>query len=152
LERRRTNTTRWKSLAPILVLAALTSVGVGQVGWRRYLAIITDHSQVMGTVLRTDCSNQNDVVYSFPAHGGRQQGHDSWIGCRSLKGGDPIPVSFAASDPTNNIAGDGRGRFAKETITILAVSLLSSFIIVRALTGPRRKAEAETPSSDVTAR
>jgi hypothetical protein len=84
----------------------------------------------MGTVLKTNCKNNNDVSYSFSAQGSALEGRDSWIDCRALRPGDPLPISFSSRDPTQNMAGDGYARFLSETIAILLASVLGSIVVV----------------------
>jgi hypothetical protein len=94
------------------------------------MRIATHQASATGTVLKTDCRNNNDVSYTFPVQGSTQDGHDSWIGCRTLRPGDQLPISFSSRDPAQNMAGDGYARFLSETIAILLASVLGSIVVV----------------------
>jgi hypothetical protein len=111
------------------VLTVSTALGAAQYGWWRYMRIATHQANAMGTVLTTDCRNNNDVSYSFLAQGSTQEGRDSWIDCRKLRAGDQLPISFSSRDPTQNMAGDGFARFLSETIAILLASVLGSIVV-----------------------
>jgi hypothetical protein len=134
---RRTHTQRSPYIGLAVVLTVVSAIGVAQFGWWRYITIAGHHSTAMGTVLRTECGNRNNVSYSFPANGSDVAGKDSWMGCRSLRPGDKIPVAFSSLDPTQNIAGNGYARLAMETISILVASAAASLWI--AFTFLRRK-------------
>jgi hypothetical protein len=90
----------------------------------------------VGTVLRTNCKNNNDVSYSFAVQGSALEGRDSWTDCRSLQPGDHLPVSFSSRDPAENMAGDGFARFVSETISILIASVLGSIVVVVVFVNP----------------
>ena len=94
------------------------------------MAIATHQATAMGTVLKTNCKNNNEVAYSFPAQGSSQEGSDSWFDCRTLHPGDQLPISFSSRDPAQNMAGDGYARFLSETIAILLASVLGSIVVV----------------------
>jgi hypothetical protein len=126
---RKTHTQRGTYIGLAVVLTIVSAIGVAQFGWWRYITIAGHHSTAIGTVLRTECGNRNTVSYSFPANGSAQEGKDSWMGCRSLRPGDRIPVSFSSLDPTQNIAGNGYARLAIETLSILVASAAASLWI-----------------------
>lgn len=125
----RTSARRGHYIGLAAVLTVLTAIGGAQFGWWRYMAIASHQATATGTVLRTNCSNNNDVSYSFPVHGSAVLGRDSWIDCRSLKSGDTLPISFSSVDPAQNMAGDGYARFISETISILIASTLGSIVV-----------------------
>ena len=112
------------------VLTVATALGAAQYGWWRYMTIATHQATATGTVLKTNCKNNNDVSYSFSAQGNAQEGSDSWIDCRALHPGDQLPISFSSRDPAQNMAGDGYARFLSETIAILLASVLGSIVVV----------------------
>jgi hypothetical protein len=112
------------------VLTVATAIGAAQYGWWRYMTIAAHQGTAMGTVLRTNCKNNNDVSYSFSAQGSVREGSDSWTDCRTLRPGDQLPISFSLRDPTQNTAGDGYARFLSETISILLASVLGSIVVV----------------------
>ena len=97
----------------------------------------------MGTVLTTNCKNNNDVSYSFSALGRAMEGRDSWIDCRTLRPGDQLPISFSSRDPTQNMAGDGYARFLSETIAILLASVLGSIVVVLVFVYPFGKRKSQ---------
>ena len=112
------------------VLAVATALGAAQYGWWRYMTIATHQAAATGTVLKTNCRNNNEVFYSFSAQGSALEGRDNWIDCRSLRPGDRLPISFSSRDPSQNMAGDGHARFISETIAILIASVLGSIVVV----------------------
>jgi hypothetical protein len=118
------------------VLTLATALGAAQYGWWRYMTVATHQATATGTVLTTNCRNNNDVSYSFSAQGRVLEGRDSWIDCRSLVRGDPLPISFASNDPEQNMAGDAYGRFVSETISILLASILGSIVVVAVFVSP----------------
>ena len=136
-----TRTRRGSYIGLALVLTIGTALGAAQYGWWRYMTIAAHQAAAVGTVLRTNCSNNNDVSYSFPVDGSAVEGRDSWTDCRSLRRGDTLPVSFSSLDPAQNMAGDGFGRFVSETISILIASALGSIVVVVVFVYPfgRRK-------------
>jgi hypothetical protein len=124
------------------VLTIGTAIGAAQYGWWRYMSVAAHQAPALGTVLKTNCSNNNDVSYSFQAEGKVLQGRDNWIDCRSLKPGDRLPISFSSRDPAQNMAGDAYGRLAAETISILIASVLGSIVVAIVFVypfGKRRK-------------
>jgi hypothetical protein len=131
--------TRGRLIGLVIVLAIGTAIGGAQFGWWRYLAIASHQGTAVGTVLRTRCSNNNDVSYSFSVSGATQEGRDSWEGCRSLKPGDTIPVSFSLTDPTQNMAGDGHTRFITETISLVIASILGAIVVAVVFVYPLHK-------------
>jgi len=137
----RTRTLRASYIGMAVVLTVGTALGAAQYGWWRYMTIATHQGTAMGTVLRTNCKNNNDVSYSFTAQGSALEGRDSWIDCRNLRPGDQLPISFSSRDPTQNMAGDGYARFLSETISILLASVLGSIVVVVVFVYPfgRRK-------------
>ena len=100
------------------------------------MTIATHQATAMGTVLKIDCKNNNDVSYSFLAQGSAVEGRDSWIDCRTLRPGDQLPISFSSHDPAQNMAGDGYARFISETISILLASVLGSIVVVAVFVHP----------------
>ncbi|HXJ01581.1 MAG TPA: hypothetical protein VNH44_10180 [Micropepsaceae bacterium] len=118
---------RYIGLAAVLTIG--TAIGAAQYGWWRYMAVASHQATAVGTVLRTNCSNNNDVSYSFETQGRVVEGRDNWTDCRSLHRGDTLPVSFSSTDPTQNMAGDGYARLVSETISILIASILGSVIV-----------------------
>jgi hypothetical protein len=127
---KRTHTQRINYIGLVLVLTIGTAIGAAEYGWWRYMNIAAHQATVVGSVLRTNCKDNNDVFYSFSANGKALAGNDSWIDCRSLRPGDKLPVSFSSLDPTQNMAGDGFARFTSETISILIASILGSIVVV----------------------
>ena len=126
----RTQTRRGSYIGLAAVLTVSTALGAAQYGWWRYMTIATHQATAMGTVLKTNCKNNNDVSYSFLAQGSTQEGRDSWIDCRTLHPGDQLAISFSSRDPSQNMAGDGFARFLSETIAILLASVLGSIVVV----------------------
>ncbi|HMI94987.1 MAG TPA: hypothetical protein VK479_00645 [Micropepsaceae bacterium] len=126
----RTHTLRASYIGLAVVLTVATALGAAQYGWWRYMTIATHQGTAMGTVLRTNCKSNNDVSYSFAVQGNTLEGRDSWIGCRNLRPGDQLPISFSSRDPAQNMAGDGYARFLSETIAILLASVLGSIVVV----------------------
>jgi hypothetical protein len=121
------------------VLTVATAIGAAQYGWWRYMTVATHQATATGTVLSTNCKNNNDVSYSFSAQGQDLEGRDSWTDCRSLRPGDRLPISFSSLDPAQNMAGDGYARFVSETISILLASILGSIVVVAVFVSPLRK-------------
>ena len=126
----RIQTRRASYIGLALVLTVATALGAAQYGWWRYMTIAVHQGTAMGTVIRTNCGNNNDVTYSFSAQGNAVEGSDSWTDCRTLKRGDQLPISFSLRDPTQNTAGDGYARFISETISIALASVLGSIVVV----------------------
>ena len=93
------------------------------------MRIATHQATAMGTILKTNCKNNNEVSYSFSVQGSAQEGSDSWFDCRTLRAGDQLPISFSSRDPAQNMAGDGYARFLSETIAISLASLLGSILV-----------------------
>ena len=112
------------------MLTIATAIGAAQYGWWRYMTIAAHQAMSVGTVLKTNCRNNNDVSYSFSAEGAVHEGRDSWPDCRSLRPGDRLPVAFSSRDPSQNMMGDGFARFASETISIMLASILGSIVVV----------------------
>jgi hypothetical protein len=135
----RTHTKRASYIGLVVVLTIGTALGAAQYGWWRFMTIATHQAAVKGTVLRTNCRNNNDVSYSFSVGGRTLEGRDNWIDCRSLTAGDQLPISYASSDPSQNMAGDAYGRFVSETIAILLASILGSIVVVLVFVNPLRK-------------
>jgi hypothetical protein len=127
---KRTHTQRRSYIGLALVLTIATALGAAQYGWWRYMTIAAHQATALGTVLTTNCRNNNDVSYSFSAQGSVVEGSDSWTDCRSLRPGDQLPISFSSLDPAQNMAGDAYARFATETISILLASILGSIVVV----------------------
>ena len=125
------------------VLTVATALGAAQYGWWRYMTIATHQATATGTVLKTNCKNNNEVSYSFSALGRAQEGSDSWIDCRALREGDQLPISFSSRDPAQNMAGDGYARFLSETIAILLASVLGSIVVVVVFVYPFGKQRTE---------
>jgi hypothetical protein len=121
------------------VLTVATAIGAAQYGWWRYMTVAIHQAKATGTVLTTNCKNNNDVSYSFSARGKVLEGRDSWIDCRSLVRGDQLPISYASNDPEQNMAGDAYGRFVSETISILLASILGSIVVVAVFVSPLGK-------------
>ena len=113
-----------------MVLTIGTAIGAAQYGWWRYMIVAGHQAAAEGTVLKTNCSNNNDVSYTFSVEGKALEGRDSWIDCRSLRPGDHLAISFSSEDPTRNMAGDAYARLAAETISILIASILGSIVVV----------------------
>jgi hypothetical protein len=107
------------------------------------MTIATHQATAMGTVLKTDCRNNNDVSYSFSAQGSAMEGRDSWIDCRTLRPGDQLPISFSSRDPAQNMAGDGFARFLSETIAISLASVLGSIVVALVFVYPFGKQRTE---------
>jgi hypothetical protein len=126
------------------VLSVATALGAAQYGWWRYMTIATHQATAVGTVLKTDCRNNNEVSYSFPAQGSAQEGSDSWFDCRTLHPGDQLPISFSSRDPAQNMAGDGYARFLSETIAILLASVLGSIVVVVVFVYPFGKQKSQS--------
>jgi hypothetical protein len=103
------------------------------------MTIATHQATSMGTVLTTNCKNNNDVSYSFSALGRAMEGRDSWIDCKALRPGDRLQISFSSRDPNQNMAGDGYARFLSETIAISLASILGSIVVVVVFVYPSRK-------------
>jgi len=135
----RTPAQRRRYIGVAVVLTIGTAIGGAQFGWWRYMAIATHQATAVGTVLRTNCSNNNDVSYSFEAQGRIIEGRGNWTDCRSLYRGDTLPISFSSADPAQNMAGDAYARFVSETISILIASALGSIIIAIVFVQPFRK-------------
>src|SRR5258706_11598080 len=114
----RTHMLRASHIGLAVLLTVATAIGAAQYGWWRYMTIAAHQGTATGTVLRTNCRNNNDVSYSFSAQGSAMEGSDSWTDCRTLRPGDQLPISFSLRDPTQNTAGDGYARFFNETISI----------------------------------
>ena len=121
-----------------------TALGAAQYGWWRYMSVAAHQAGTQGTVLKTNCSNNNDVSYSFSVQGNAFEGRDNWTDCRSLRPGDPLPISFSLTDPTQNMVGDAQARLTSETISILIASILGSIVVVFVFVTPIRK----KPTSD----
>ncbi|HEY4265025.1 MAG TPA: hypothetical protein VGM72_06880 [Micropepsaceae bacterium] len=113
-----------------------TALGAAQYGWWRYMTIAAHQASATGTVLATNCRNNNDVSYSFSVQGKTLQGRDSWIDCKALYRGDTLPISFSSLDPAQNMAGDGYARFVSETISILLASVLGSIVVAAVFVYP----------------
>ncbi len=130
-----------------VVLTVATALGAAQYGWWRYMTIDTHQATAIGTVLKTDCKNNNEVSYSFSALGRAQEGSDSWMDCRTLREGDQLPISFSSRDPAQNMAGDGYARFLSETIAILLASVLGSIVVVVVFVYPfgKQKTKKQPP-------
>src|ERR1700694_2775225 len=122
------HTRRASTISLAVVLTVATALGAAQYGWWRYMTIAAHQATAMGTVLRTNCRNNNEVSYSFSAQGSALEGSDSWMDCRNLRPGDQLPISFSSRDPTQNMAGDGFARLLSETISILLASVLGSIV------------------------
>src|SRR6266550_849398 len=138
----KTHTRRASTIGLAVVLTVATAIGAAQYGWWRYMTIAAHQGMATGTVLRTNCRNNNDVSYSFSAHGSTVEGSDSWTDCRTLRPGDQLPISFSLRDPTQNTAGDGYARFISETISILLASVLGSIVVVAVFVYPFGKQES----------
>jgi hypothetical protein len=121
-----------------LVLTIGTALGAAQYGWWRYMTVARHQAAAQGTVIKTNCSNNNDVSYSFSVQGTAYEGRDNWTDCRALKPGDPLPISFSSADPTENMAGDAQARLTAETISILIASILGSIVVVFVFVTPSR--------------
>ena len=132
----RTHTRRGSIIGLAAVLTVSTALGAAQYGWWRYMTIAAHQTTAMGTVLKTNCKNNNEVAYSFSAQGSAQEGSDSWFDCRTLRPGDQLSISFSSRDPAQNMAGDGYARFLSETIAILLASLLGSIVVVAVFVYP----------------
>ena len=108
------------------------------------MSVAAHQTPATGTVLKTNCSNNNDVSYSFEAEGKVLEGRDNWIDCRSLRPGDHLPISFSSRNPTQNMAGDAQGRLTAETISILIASILGSIVVAIVFVFPfGRKAKSD---------
>lgn len=107
------------------------------------MTIATHQATAMGTVLGTNCKNNNEVSYSFSAQGSAREGSDSWLDCRTLHPGDPLPISFSSRDPAQNMAGDGFARFLSETIAISLASVLGSIAVAVVFFNPFGKQKTE---------
>ena len=132
----RMNTKCGSYIGLALVLTIGTALGAAQYGWWRYMTVAAHQAAAVGTVLKTNCGNNNDVSYSFSAQGKALEGRDSWTDCRSLRPGDHLPISFSSQDPTQNMAGDAHARFAGETISIVIASILGSIVVVTVFVYP----------------
>jgi len=130
-----TNRRRGSYIGLAVLLTVATAIGAAQYGWWRYLGIATHQATAEGTVLSTNCSNNNQVNYSFPAQGGALEGSDSWMGCRNLRPGDRLSISFSSRDPSQNMPGDAYASLIGETISILLASVLASIVIVAVFVG-----------------
>jgi hypothetical protein len=119
-----------------VLLTVATAIGAAQYGWWRYFGIAAHQAMAEGTVLTTNCGNNNQVTYSFPVQGSALEGSDSWMGCRNLRRGDRLPISFSSRDPTQNMPGDAYTTLIGETISILLASVLASIVIVAVFVGP----------------
>ena len=108
------------------------------------MSVARHQTAATGTVLKTNCSNNNDVSYSFSVQGRTLEGRDNWIDCRSLKPGDNLPISFSSADPTRNMAGDANARLIAESISILIASILGSIVVAIVFVYPfGRKAKSD---------
>jgi hypothetical protein len=110
-------------------------MGAAQYGWWRYLAIAAHQATAEGTVLTTNCGNNNQVTYSFPVQGNALEGSDTWMNCRTLRPGDRLPISFSSRDPTQNMPGDAYASLVGETISILVASVFASIVVVAVFVG-----------------
>ncbi len=135
----RTRNLRASYIGMAIVLTLATALGAAQYGWWRFMTIAAHQATATGTVLKTNCKNNNEVFYSFSTQGNALEGRDNWIDCRSLRAGDQLPISFSSRDPTQNMAGDGYARFLSETIAILLASVLGSIVVVLVFVYPARK-------------
>lgn len=131
-----THTRRASYIGLALVLTVATAIGAAQYGWWRYMTIAVDQAMAEGTVLRTDCRSNNEVSYSFSVQGNVLEGSDSWMDCRGLRPGDKLPISFSARDPTQNMPGNGYGRFLAETISILLGCVFGSLVVAAVFVYP----------------
>src|SRR3954470_24204696 len=139
----RTHVLRASHIGLAVVLTVATALGAAQYGWWRYMTIATHQGTATGTVLRTNCENNNEVFYSFSALGNALEGKDNWIDCRSLRQGDQLRISFSSRDPSQNMAGDGYARFLTETIAILLASVLGSIVVVVVFVYPFGKQKSQ---------
>jgi hypothetical protein len=122
-----------------VVLSIGTVIGAAQYGWWRYMSVAAHQAVTEGTVLKTKCSNNNDVSYSFSVNGSGFEGRDNWADCRSLRPGDRLPISFSSTDPNQNMAGDAQARLTGESISILIASILGSIVVAFVFVYPLRK-------------
>ena len=142
----RPHTRRASIISLAVVLTVVTALGAAQYGWWRYMTIAAHQATAVGTVLGTNCKNNNEVSFSFSAQGSAVEGSDSWIGCRNLRPGDQLAISFSSRDPTQNMAGDGYARFLSETISILLASVLGSIVVVAVFVYPFGKQKSSAAS------
>lgn len=122
-----------------MVLTVGTAIGAAQYGWWRYMSVSAHQATATGTVLTTNCRNNNDVSYSFETAGRVLEGRDNWLECRSLKAGDTLPISFSSRDPSRNMIGDAHARLIAESISIVIASILGSIVVAIAFMAPFRK-------------
>ena len=139
---------RWSTpwVVAAVVLTLVTALGAAQYGWWRYMTVAIDHATATGTVIATNCRNDNEVTYSFPVNGAQVQGEDIWAICRSSKPGDQLPISYAANDPSQSMAGDAYSRFWSETISILIATTLGSLVVAAVFT--RAGKQENSPASE----
>jgi hypothetical protein len=130
-----THTRRGSYIGLAIFLTIATAMGAAQYGWWRYLGIAVHQVMAEGTVLSTNCGNNNQVTYSFSVQGSALEGSDSSLNCRTLRPGDRLAISFSSRDPAQNMPGDAYATLIGETISILVACVLASILIVAVFVG-----------------
>ena len=111
-----------------VLMAAFLAIGLGSINLPRLRALAARGVVVHGSVVRTDCSNHNRVLYSFSAHQQSYAGSGTdvqgSIPCEAIRPGTPVTVTYLPTDPSVNVAGVLQSHLANEWLSVALAALV----------------------------